>query len=129
LLAGSIRVSTPFLSVNIQTESVLVAMPPSLSAGPHGRVATTLLVFVSMRDRVLSPQLGTQILPKPATRPEHGCLPTSTTAATVLVFTSRRCTVFFGLLGTQTESSVSTCQSGVPSTGKTAIGETVDIRR
>src|SRR5438552_1424325 len=82
-----------------------------------------------MRESVLSPQFGTQTLPKPHASPEHGRLPTSTAVTTVLVFTSRRWTVFFGPLVTQTESSVSTCQSGVPSAEKTAIGVTADIWR
>src|SRR5215831_9246115 len=128
-VAGSIRERTPFLSVSIQTESMLVAIPPSLLAGAKGRVALTLFVFVSMRDIVLSPQFGTQILPKPQASPEHGRLPTSTAATTVLVFTSRRWTVFFGPFVTQTASSVRTCQSGVPSTGKMATGVTTDIWR
>src|SRR5206468_3920774 len=51
---GSIRVRTPFLSVSIQMLSALVASPPSLSAGPYGRVATTRLVLMSTRDKVLS---------------------------------------------------------------------------
>src|SRR5262249_51385851 len=89
-VCGSIRERTPFLSVNIQTLSVVVAMPPSLLAGPSGRVATTLLVLMSTRESVLSPQLGTQMLPKPATKPEHGRFPTSIAATTVFVFASRR---------------------------------------
>src|ERR1700676_762695 len=37
--------------------------------------------------------------------------------------------VFFGPFETQTASSVMTCQSGVPGTGKTAAGVMVDISR
>ena len=89
-VVGSILERMPFLSVSIQTLSELVAIPPSLSAGPYGKEATTRFVLISMRDRVLSPQFGTQMLPNPAANPEHGRLPTSITAATVFVFTSRR---------------------------------------
>src|SRR5262245_57490341 len=64
-VTGSILERIPPLSVSSQTLSALVASPPSLCAGPYGRVATTRLVLISTRESVLSVQLGTQILPKP----------------------------------------------------------------
>src|SRR5215471_9435680 len=82
-----------------------------------------------MRDSVLSPQFGTHTLPNPAARPEQGRLPTAMAATTVLVLGSSRWTVPFGPLVTHTASSVITCQSGVPSTGNTAIGWIADISR
>src|SRR5436190_2385667 len=126
---GSILESTPFRSLGIQMLSALAVSPPSLFAGPTGIVATTVLVFMSTREIVLSVQFGTQTLPKAAANPEQGRLPTSTAAMTLLVFGSSRWTVFFGPLETQTASSVTTCQSGVPSTGNTASGVTVAISR
>src|SRR5262245_14414381 len=89
-VVGSILERIPLPSVSIHTLSVLVASPPSLLAGPYGSVAMTRLDWTSTRDSVLSMQLGTQMLPKPAARPEHGRLPTSIAATTVLVFTSSR---------------------------------------
>ena len=77
---------------------------------------------MSTREMVLSPQFGTHTLPKPAASPEHGRFPTVTAAATAFVLTSNRCTEFFGPFDTQIASSVTTCQSGVPSTGNTASG-------
>src|SRR5258707_432167 len=108
------RERTPLASVTSHTASGLAAIPPSLAAGGMGSVAVTWLVFGSIRESVLSPQLGTQILPNPAASPEQGRLPTKTAATTVLVFGSRRCTVPLGPLVTHTASSVTTCQSGVP---------------
>src|SRR5438552_3080111 len=113
-VAGSILERMPVLSVSIHTLSALVASPPSLCAGPYGHVATTLFLLMSTRESVLSVQLGAQMLPKPAARPEHGRFPTSIVAATVFVFTSSLWIVFLGPFATQTESSVRTCQSGVP---------------
>src|SRR5579871_157746 len=84
---------------------------------------------MSTRDSDLSPQFGTQMLPNPAASPEQGRRPTVTTATTLLVFGSRRWMLFLGAFETQTASSVTTCQSGVPSTGKTASGTIVDISR
>src|SRR5579871_3005779 len=84
---------------------------------------------MSMRETVLSPQLGTQMLPNPAASPEQGRLPTAMTAVTVLVFTSMRWTVFLGAFETHSASSVETCQSGEPSAVKTASGLMADISR
>src|ERR1043166_507928 len=126
---GAMRESPPLASVTSHTPSGLTAMPPSLSAGGIGRVAVTWFVFISMRESVLSPQLGTHTLPNPAASPEHGLAPTVITAATGLVFGSSPLTVFFGLLVPHTASAVITCQSGVPGTGKTAIGWIADISR
>src|SRR5882672_4842380 len=92
-------------------------------------VETTVLVFVSTRESVLSMQLGTHMLPNAAVNPEQGRLPTSTVAMTLLVFASSRWTVFFGPLETHTPSSVTTCQSGVPSMGNTATGVIAAISR
>src|SRR6202007_111203 len=74
---GSMRESFPLGSVTSQTASSLVAMPPSLSAGPAGTVAITALVLMSTREIVLSPQFGTQMLSNPAAKPEQGRLPTA----------------------------------------------------
>src|ERR1041385_2069652 len=84
---------------------------------------------MSILESVLSPQFGTQMLPKPAARPEHGFFSTAIVAATLLVFASGRLTVFFAALVTQTASAVNACQSGLPSTGKTAIGVIAEISR
>src|ERR1700681_4411535 len=123
------RDKVPFVSVKYQTLSSLAAMAPSVLAGPSGIVATTLFVATSMRDRVLSPQLGTQTLPNPTASPEQGSLPTGMTAATLFVFGSSRAIVFFGLSPIHTESGRIATQSGDPSTGKTASGWIVAIGR
>ncbi len=133
-VAGSIRESMPFMSLTIQKLPSPVATPPSLCAGPISIVATTALVFISIRETDLpaplrSPQLGTQMVPNPAANPEQGRVPTVTAANTLFVFGSSRCTVFFGPLVTHTASSVRTCQSGVPSTGNTASGAIAVISR
>src|SRR5450755_161242 len=106
LVLGSTRESFPALSETSQTASSEVAMPPSLSPGPMGMVAETEFVFMSTRATVLSPQLGDQMLPKPAARPEQGRLPTVTVAAIELVFRSSRWIAFRGPLATQSASSV-----------------------
>src|SRR5437867_4635543 len=90
LVSGSILEMMPFASDNIHTLSALAAIPPSLFAGPAKTVATISFVFTPIRDIVLSPQLGTQMLPNPAASPEHGFFPTSIVAATVFVFASSR---------------------------------------
>src|SRR5258708_36406518 len=115
------RASVPFLSVNCQTLSGLVAKPPSESAIPIGKVAITLLVFRSTRDTVWSPQFGTQRLSKPIAKPEQGALPTVMVSATLLVFGSMRATLFLGLFEIQTASPTA-IQSGVPGTSNTASG-------
>src|SRR4029079_5733924 len=84
-------------------------------------VAVTGAVFRSTRATVESPQFGTQRLPKAATSPEQGCLPTDNVAPTRLVDGARRDTLSFGLFDTQTASSIAS-QSGVPGTGNTASG-------
>src|ERR1035438_3356757 len=86
LVLGLMRESFPALSVTSQTASSEVAMPPSLSPGPMGMVAETEFVFISTREIVLSSQLGDQMLPKPAARPEQGSLPTALVAALLFVF-------------------------------------------
>src|ERR1700674_850245 len=116
------RDRVPFASVKYQMLSSLAAMAPAVSAGPSGIVATTLLVATSMRDRVLSPQFGTQTLPNPTASPEQGSLPTGMTAATLFVFGSNRAIMFFGLSPIHTESGSIATQSGDPSTTKTASG-------
>src|SRR5215212_3801095 len=129
------RASSPFMSVSIQMLSALAVRPPSLSAGPIGSVAVTLFDFGSMRCSPLvsglscSPQIGTQMLPKASTSPEHGRGPVSTSVTTVLVFGSSRPTRFLRLLVTQTASLVTTCQSGLPGTAKTPIGLIAAISR
>src|ERR1700743_322487 len=47
LVAGSMRVRTPFGSVKYQMLSSLAVMVPSVSAGPRGMVAATLLLAIS----------------------------------------------------------------------------------
>src|SRR5438093_5127474 len=76
-VTGSILERMPFLSVSIHTLSALVAIPPSLLAGPRGRVATTRFVLMSAGDLVLSPLFGTKLLPNPDANPEHGRFATS----------------------------------------------------
>src|SRR5688572_10206980 len=88
LVFGSIFERTPLASLSIQIWSELAARPPSLAAGPTGIVARTSLVFISTRERVLSVQFGTQMLPNAASSPEHGRLPTATVATTLLVAAS-----------------------------------------
>src|SRR5580693_3450702 len=123
------RDRTPLASVTIHTASGLAAMPPSLCEGVAATAATTALVLMSTRETTFSPQLGTQMLPKPAASPEHGRRPTVIAASTLLVLGSSRWIVFLGPFETQTASSVITCQSGVPSIGKTASGVMAVISR
>ena len=69
------------------------------------KVAETAPVFRSIREIVLSPQLGTQRLPKPVARPEQGRFcprRVSMVAATLLVLGSNRDTLSLGLFETQT---------------------------
>src|SRR5580700_8772619 len=115
------RASVPFLSVSIQTLSGLVASPPSESAMPMGNVAVTLLVLRSTRERLWSPQFGTQRLSKPIARPEQGALPTVMVSTTLLVLGSIRTTLSLGLFEIQT-ASPTTIQSGEPGTSNTASG-------
>src|ERR1700733_14532037 len=116
------RTSVPLLSVRYQMLSSLAAMAPSVSARPSGLVAITLLVATSTRESVLSPQLGTQMLPNAAAKPAHGSFPTGTTVATLFVLGSSRTMEFRGLFPIQTESGRTVTQSGDPSTGNTASG-------
>src|SRR5580704_6416325 len=90
LLAGSMRDKTPLASVTIHTASGLAAMPPSLCEGAAAMVAVTSFVLMSTRETTFSPQLGTQMLPKPAARPEHGRRPTVMAASTLFVLGSSR---------------------------------------
>src|SRR5262245_17198395 len=126
---GSMRETTPLGSLTTHTVPPPTAIPPSLAAGPTGIVATTSLVAIETREIVLSPQFGTQMLSNPAASPEHGRLPTVIVFTTVLLFGSSRCSVPLGPFDTHTASSVTTCQSGTPSTGNTATGVMVDISR
>src|SRR5882724_3980992 len=96
-------------------------MDPSVLPMWVRMVAVTAPVFRSTRDTVSSLQLGTQRLPKPAARPEHGPLPTGTVAATRFVFGSSRVTASFGLFEIHTASSTA-IQSGAPGTANTASG-------
>src|SRR5215831_7499044 len=121
-VAGSILDRTPCGSVKYQMLSSLAAIPPSVSAGPSGIVATTLFVATSIRESVLSPQFGTQTLPNPAASPEQGSLPTGTVAATLFVFGSILVIAPLGLFEIHTESGRMATQSGAPSTGYTASG-------
>src|SRR3982751_328939 len=115
------RASVPFASVMIQTLPAPTTIDPSLLAIADGNVAVTAPLFRSTRAIDLSPQFGTQRLPNPAARPEHGPLPTATVAATGLVFGSKRATLSFGRFDTQTDSSTA-IQSGEPGYGNTASG-------
>src|SRR6267143_205951 len=63
-VSGSILERMPLRSLSIHTLSALVAIPPSLSAGPAEIVAATSFVFISTRESVWSPQFGTHMLPK-----------------------------------------------------------------
>src|SRR5207245_8306460 len=113
---------TPLGSVRYQMLSSLAAIAPSVSAGPKGIVATTLLVAISTRDRVLSSQFGTHTLPNAPARPEQGKCPTGMVTTTLLVLGSSRVMVFFGLFPLHTESGKMRTQSGLPGTGNTASG-------
>src|SRR5580704_14382979 len=115
------RASVPSLSVSIQTLSGLVARPPSESAIPIGTVAVILLVLRSTRERLWSPQFGTQRLSKPIASPEQGAWPTVMVSTTLLDFGSIRTTLFLGLFEIQTESPT-TIQSGAPGTSNSASG-------
>src|SRR5262245_18783981 len=126
---GSMRETTPLGSLTTHTLPPPTAIPPSLAAGPTGIVASSSLVTIDTREMVLSPQFGTQMLSNPAAKPEHGRLPTVIAFTTVLVFGSSRCSVPLGPFDTHTASSVTTCQSGTPSTGNTPTGVMVDISR
>ena len=77
-------------------------------------VAMTLLLIVSTRDMVASPQFGTQILPNPMPRPAHGRRPTVTWAATLLVAASIRVMLFLALLEIHTAPESMPTQSGEP---------------
>src|SRR5581483_2344466 len=121
LVAGSKRASVPFASVTIQTLPAPVAIEPSVFPIVVLIVDATAPLFRSTRAIVESPQLGTQRLPKPAARPEHGRLPVAIVAATVFVFGSSFATLSFGLFEIQTASSTA-IQSGAPGTAKTASG-------
>src|SRR5262245_59491164 len=71
------RASVPLSSVTIHTLSAPVTIEPSDWPMPVRIVALTAVVSRSTREAVLSPQFGTQRLPKSAARPEHGALPTA----------------------------------------------------
>jgi hypothetical protein len=88
-----------------QTLPAPVAMPPSESPIVMGIVAVIAPLLTSTRMSVLSPQLGTQRLPKPAARPEQGRLPlpSATVAATLLDAASKRETLSLGSFETQTD--------------------------
>src|SRR5262245_4469181 len=107
-----------------QTLPAPVAIVASQLLYPVANVAVTSLVFRSIRDRVVSSQIGTQRLPKPATSPALGFFPTGMIAAMVLVFASRRTILLFRLSVTHTEPSASTVssQSGHPPVSNTASG-------
>src|SRR5438876_12024567 len=109
--------------------SPLTAIVPSASAGPTGIVATTLLVVISTRDRVLSSQFGTHKAPNPTASPAHGFLPTSTTAETLFVLGSIRDTLFFDTFEIHTESGATAIQSGVPSIAIADSGRRLAIGR
>src|SRR4029450_10224642 len=107
----------------IQTLPAPVAIAPSELPIGIAMVAVTALVARSMREIVLSPQLGTHTLPKPVVNPQQGRLPAprSIVAATMLVFGSNRETLSFGLFDTHAAASMGS-QSGVPPTPNTAAG-------
>src|SRR4051794_26111609 len=117
------RASVPLASVMIQTLSAPVTIDPSDSPIPIFIVAAIAAVFRSTREIVLSPQLGTHRLPKSATRPEHGSLPT-VIVVTALDFGSSRDTVFFGSLETHAVALTGSMasQSGLPGTSYMASG-------
>src|SRR6266700_1684983 len=121
LVAGSMRASVPLLSVTIQMLPAPAAMEPSVLPMAQGMVAVTLPVLRSTRESVWSPQLGTQRLPNPAARPEHGRFPTSIVPAAALVFGFSRTTLSRGLFEIQMSSSTA-IQSGAPGTAKIASG-------
>jgi len=71
LSAGSMRKSVPS-SPTIQMAS-LAAIPPSLSAGPNGKMATILFVAETTRASGPGfPQSGTPSEPNAYVKPEHG---------------------------------------------------------
>src|SRR5947208_1432437 len=88
-------------------------------SGPTLILSVTLLVFGSTRlTRLFSVLLTHTALSSPKT---HENEPDGTSISAD--------TVFVGPFVTQTESSVITCQSGVPSIGNTATGVIEDIER
>src|SRR5262245_47893502 len=101
LVVGSIRANTPFLSLHIQIDSAPTAIPPSELAMAVLIVAVTFPLLRLTRTTALSPQQGTQRLPKPMASPHAGFFPTAMTSLTVFVTGSSRATVPLGALETQ----------------------------
>src|SRR4029077_13807951 len=122
-VVGSIRLSVPFLSVTIQTLSLLTVIPPSGPAGPTGSVAMILFLSASTRTSAgFLPHSGTQRLPNPIARPEHASPDKLTFETTLLVAGSIRWTEYGFVLATQTASPVTSAQSAVPPTFNVATG-------
>jgi len=121
LVAGSMRASVPCASIMIQKLPAPTAMPPSLLPIVSGNVAVTLPDLRSIRETLLSPQVGTQTDPKPAARPEHGLAPTAMLSTILLVAGSIRVTLFLGEFEIQRCSSTA-IQSGAPGMSNTASG-------
>src|SRR5262245_47195326 len=101
------RARVPFASVITHTLPAPVATPPSELPIVTGIFAVTPLVLRSIRASDFAPHCGTQRLPNPAARPEHGAapFPRSIVAATLLVLTSNRDTLSFGSFDTNAASA------------------------
>src|SRR5437879_6566811 len=122
LLAGSIRLSVPLLSVTIQILSPLAVIPPSGPAGPIASVAVILLARASTRtSEGFFPHRGTQILSNPNARPEHASPGRLTFSTILLVAGSIRCTEKGFVLATHTASCVIRTQSAVPPIPRLAL--------
>src|SRR5579863_399243 len=86
---GSTRDKVPLRSVVSQTLPAPVAIPPSDSAGGAPIVATICALRSSTRRSERSPQLGIQIEPKPAARPEQGLFTVTMDVGRLVVASSR----------------------------------------
>src|SRR6185295_579037 len=87
-----------------QTDPSPTAISPPPPGTPTSIVATTLLVFGSMRDTLPSPWFSVHTAPPPAAM-KRGDLPTGIVSTTRLVRGSTRATVLCSVLVTQTASS------------------------
>src|SRR6185295_18691013 len=103
LVDGSIRVIGNLKSVT-QTEPSPAAISPPGPTRPALIVATTLLVFGSMREIVPSPWLSVHTPPSPTVR-NRGPLPTGIVSTARLVAGSMRVTRFFSVLVTHSAPS------------------------
>jgi len=111
LVTGLMRDKTPLASVTIHTASGLAAIPPSLCEGV-------------VRDPPAKPSYRRNWEPRyfQNLRPGRNMAADSYRRFHFIGLGIEPVDCVLGTIGTQMPSSVITCQSGVPSTGKTASG-------